>query len=541
MRRPGLRSRLAAAFVLVALSGIVLMAVLAILAIPGRVSQLVIDQEDQAAQDVARALGEAYRKAGGWQGADLGPARDVAGAAGGQITALGGSGADHQQGSGGPTQAPSAGTGGAGQGSPQGGAGAGAEGSGGPSQTPAPGAGAGSSSGPGEAPGSPSGTRGTASPKAAGSPQGSVAGRADDDRGTGASDGALGVVALAAQAPLERAADEDARTVTVPVLVDGERVGTVTLRFPEGLGVAERNFESRLRWMVVIAAALATVLAVAVALFVARRVGGPVDRLIGAVRRIETGDLSARAESARAPGELGELASSFDRMAAALAREDELRRVLVADVAHEIRTPVTILQASLEQMVDGTVEAEPQTLSSLHDEVLRLGRVVADLESLAQAQAARLEMRVHPVDLAQVTGEALGRLEASFGDADLQADRELAPVAVMGDPARLGQVVTNLLTNALKFTPAGGRVLVTVDRWDGLARLQVEDTGPGIPAEELDHVFDRFWRGSAGRSAGGSGVGLAVVAELVRAHGGRVDVASAPGRGARFTVLIPQA
>jgi signal transduction histidine kinase len=351
----------------------------------------------------------------------------------------------------------------------------------------------------------------------------------------------MGVVADVVQARIDLAAGDDGRTVTVPVVVDGELVGTVTLRFPEGLGVAERDFESRLRWMVMIAAAMATALAITVALFVARRVGGPVDRLIGAVRRIETGDLSARAKSAGAPGELGELASSFDRMAAALAREDELRRVLVADVAHEIRTPVTILQASLEQMVDGSVEAEPRTLSSLHDEVLRLGRVVADLESLAQAQAARLEMRVHPVDLAGLAREALGRLEPAFGDAELQAERDLAPVTVMGDPARLQQVVTNLLTNALKFTPAGGRVLVSVDRWDGQARLQVEDTGPGIPAEELDHVFDRFWRGAAGRSAGGSGVGLAVVAELVRAHGGRVEVTSSPGHGARFTVLLPRA
>jgi signal transduction histidine kinase len=338
------------------------------------------------------------------------------------------------------------------------------------------------------------------------------------------------------------AQEAQSRTVEVPIVTGGRVVGSLTVEYPaDGLPAPEQDFESSLRWAIVAASIVAVVVALLVGLFVARRLTRPLEQLTVAARRLGAGDLTTRVRDGEGPGEVGELAATFDQMADSLAREDEVRRALVADVTHELRTPVTVLQASLEELVDGTVEPEVERLSSLHDEVLRLTRILQDLQALSAAQAAGLDMHVQPVDLAAVAGEAIERLSGPFASAEIEPRVDLEPAVVLGDPSRLDQVITNLLTNALKFTPAGGEVHVSVSRMNGEARMAVEDTGPGIAPDELDHVFERFWRGGAARSSSGSGVGLAVVAELVRAHHGHVGVESSPGEGARFLVTLPAA
>ena len=331
---------------------------------------------------------------------------------------------------------------------------------------------------------------------------------------------------------------------TVAVVIDGNTVGTARLRFPaSGLPAPEREVRDALGRTVLAGAGLAVLLAVSVAVFVSRRVTRPVVALTGAVRRLEAGDRNARAgpEAGRGPGELGELAVAFDQMADALRREDELRRNLVADVAHELRTPLTILRASCEEMADGLAEPTPERLGSLHEEVLRLGRVVEDLEALNRAEAASLGLERRPVDLAVVAAGAVDALRSQFDAADLRLNTDLSSVTVEGDATRLHQVVTNLLTNALKFTPAGGTVTVRAAVTGSLACLEVRDTGPGIGPGELPHVFERFWRGRAAHGQAGTGIGLAIVAELARAHGGRAEADSRPGEGATFRVLLPQA
>lgn len=192
-------------------------------------------------------------------------------------------------------------------------------------------------------------------------------------------------------------------------------------------------------------------------------------------------------------------------------------------------------------MADGVTEPTAVTLSSLHDETLRLGRIVADLEVLASAEAAGLELELKPVDLALVADEASKALKPQLESAGLSLTSDLQPAVVRGDKNRLHQVMTNLLTNAVKFTPSGGSVRVSVGVQDRLATIVVADTGRGIPREDIMHVFDRFWRGPAVRQTTGSGVGLAVVQELVRAHNGDVSVTSEEGHGARFVVTIPAA
>jgi two-component system, OmpR family, sensor histidine kinase BaeS len=326
----------------------------------------------------------------------------------------------------------------------------------------------------------------------------------------------------------------------VVVRVDGDPVGIAELRFPETrLAAPEREVRDTLARTVVVGAGLAALVALVAAVFVSRRVTRPIAALTGAARRLEAGDRDARVGMGHAPGELGELATAFDQMAVTLRQQDDLRRTLVADVAHELRTPTTILRASFEELVDGLAEATPGRLSSLHDEVLRLGRVVEDLEALASAQAAGLHLERAPFDLAGVAAEAAEGLRPRFEDAGITLAVTTSAVTVDGDAGRLRQVVGNLLTNALKFTPPGGAVRLVVGAADGVARLEVSDTGPGIPDDEQAHIFERFWRGTNAERHAGSGIGLAVVAELVDAHDGRVAVDSAPGQGSTFTVLLP--
>lgn len=325
-----------------------------------------------------------------------------------------------------------------------------------------------------------------------------------------------------------------------PIIASGEQVGTLEVRFPAvgGLAVAEQLGDALTR-NVLTAAGLAALLALVAAGFVANRLTRPLARLTGTVEAVAAGDRDVRSHATDAPGELGTLARAVDRMADTLERQDELRRALVADVAHELRTPLAIALAECDALVDGVRPADPERLASIREEIVRLARLVQDLEALAAAESAGLHLEVEPLDLGEVV-EDLAALHAPRLAADglhLEVEVQVAPVA--GDALRLGQILTNLLTNAARFSPAGGRIDVQVRDGDPVT-LTVTDDGPGIPEDELPHVFERFWQGRSAAGAGGSGVGLAVVAELARAHGGAAHATNAPGRGARFIIELPR-
>jgi signal transduction histidine kinase len=226
-------------------------------------------------------------------------------------------------------------------------------------------------------------------------------------------------------------------------------------------------------------------------------------------------------------------------MADTLDRQEQLRRDLVADVAHELRTPVAILQAGHEALLDGVAEPTPQQLASLRDEVLRLGRMVADLQELAAADAAALHLTLRECDLSEVVADAVDSLAGRFDSAGIGVERRLEPAPVRADRRWLHQIVTNLLTNALKFTPPGGTVTIEAGPAEPGAALTVTDTGVGIPADELPHIFDRFWRGRQAAQTSGTGIGLAVAAELARGHGGELTARSEPGRGTTMALTLP--
>ncbi len=324
----------------------------------------------------------------------------------------------------------------------------------------------------------------------------------------------------------------------VPVEVDGTVVGTALVRLPQA-GVLPQDvaFRASVNRLLLVGGLVAGAAALLLGVVLARRATAPAVALTQAARALAAGDRSRRVEY-EGEDELGEMARAFNTMADAVEEEDRLRRAFAADVAHELRTPLAILRTQIEGLQDGVVQATPEALASLHEETLRLSRLVSDLETLASAEGAGFSLERRPVHLGPLLEEAAREFAGPFEGAGVRLGADLRDVMVEADPTRVRQVVTNLLSNALKFTPAGGAVRLELAPAGTGAVIRVSDTGPGIPPDELPHVFDRFFRGRGAR-AGGSGVGLTVARELVRAHGGEIEVESAPGRGTTFTVRLP--
>ena len=333
--------------------------------------------------------------------------------------------------------------------------------------------------------------------------------------------------------------------LTDPVRMRGRRVGTVTVRFDNiGMGAAIEQFQAH-RWRGrITAAGAAALLALVAALLISHRITSSLDRLIRTARARSRGERAARAGNVAGFGEIRELAEAFDQMADASDEQDRVRRNLVADVAHELRTPIAVLQAGHEAMLDGVAQPGAADLASLRDEVLRLARMVDDLQRLASAEAAALQLTLVPGDLAAIARAAADRLADSFEAADITLRRELATVKVRCDPTRMHEIATNLLTNALKFTPPGGTVLLQTAPQEPArehALLRVSDTGIGIQPDDLPRVSDRFFRSARTAGIAGSGIGLTIVAEVVRGHHGVMDIASQPGVGTQVTVMLPVA
>jgi signal transduction histidine kinase len=324
----------------------------------------------------------------------------------------------------------------------------------------------------------------------------------------------------------------------MPIRVDGEVVGTAIVRLPTaGLLPQDISFRSSVNRMLLvggIAAGLAALLAGSV---LARRATAPARELTRAAKAVAAGERSERVDF-DSPDELGEMANAFNAMADTIEEEDRLRRAFAAEVAHELRTPLTILRTQIEGIQDGVVEPSSPALASLHEEALRLTRLVEDLETLASADAAGFSLNRTTTDLRGVLEQSVSEFADLFDARNVRLSVELDDVEVLADAMRVRQVVVNLLSNALKFTPDGGRVTLTLDRDDSDAVLTVCDTGPGIPSHELPRVFDRFFRGRGVR-ARGSGIGLTVARELALAHGGDIRAMSQPGHGATFEVRLP--
>jgi two-component system OmpR family sensor kinase/two-component system sensor histidine kinase BaeS len=284
------------------------------------------------------------------------------------------------------------------------------------------------------------------------------------------------------------------------------------------------------------------------------RVGAPVADMMAAADAIAAGDLSVRVPE-NSQGDIGRLAARFNRMTAELQRSEQQRRHLTADVAHELRTPLHILQGNLEGLLDGIYEPTPAHIAATLDEAHALTRLVNDLQLLSLAEAGELPLHRQPVVVADLLAAVVGRFAAAAVEAGVtivvEDAKAHAGLTVDADPDRLEQVLSNLVGNALRHTAAGGRVVLTAESVEKPDRsgkppftvcLTVSDTGVGIPAEDLPYIFDRFWRGDRSRTregGAGSGLGLAIARQLVLAHGGEITADSEVGVGTVVTVWLP--
>jgi len=313
----------------------------------------------------------------------------------------------------------------------------------------------------------------------------------------------------------------------------GEAMGEATL-------VA---FTDAMRQALLAATVIAVITAAVLSLLVAARIARPIAGLAGAARRVAGGDYSERVATDE-PGELGDLAVSFNEMAGSLEATERRRLQLVGDVAHELRTPLTTLDGYLEGLEDGVIAPSAQTWHLLRAETARLTRMVNDLSELWRAEAHQLPLAMEPVDAAGVAREVGERFAHGATARDINLVLPRGSATAMADRDRLAQVVSNYLSNALRHAPDGSTITVTVARTPHHVRTSVTDEGPGLAADQLEAVFERFYRVDAARSrsAGGSGIGLAIVRALAEAMGGSAWAESdGAGRGATFHLELPAA
>jgi two-component system sensor histidine kinase BaeS len=309
------------------------------------------------------------------------------------------------------------------------------------------------------------------------------------------------------------------------------------------LGAREILFESRFRNAIWGGTGIAVLLGLLLTLWLTHRLVRPITDLTSAARVIARGGTPPPVP-VRGQDEVAELARAFNKMTERLAADEEQRRRLFAGVAHELRTPLSVIQGTLEGMLDHVLEATPERITTLHSQSLLLARLITDLRDLSLAQAGQLQLNVQPIDAGPVVRETLEALAplADERGVVLQADILKGLPRIDADPDRLRQIVQNLVENAVRYTPAGGEIHVSMQADEADVRLVVSDTGVGVAAADLPYIFRHFYRAdqSRARSSGGTGLGLAIVKSLVEAHGGRVAVDSAVGRGSTFTVTFPR-
>jgi signal transduction histidine kinase len=270
---------------------------------------------------------------------------------------------------------------------------------------------------------------------------------------------------------------------------------------------------------------------------VLRRLVLPLDELLKAADKVGQGDYSARVRE-KGSREMRSLARAFNNMASRLTISDEQRRELLADVTHELRTPLTVVQGNLEGMLDGIYPRDEANLRSLLEETNILSRLVEDLRTLALAESGAIQLKKEPVDLSMLIKDTLAAFKTQADTLGVSLTFETTndlPWLNL-DPGRIRQVLSNLVANALRYTPKGGMISIHYRQEEGKASVDVQDTGPGIPPDELPHVFERFYKSA---DSGGMGLGLAIARHLVEAHAGSISVESAPGNGTTMRIVFP--
>ncbi len=329
-----------------------------------------------------------------------------------------------------------------------------------------------------------------------------------------------------------------------PILVEGKTIGTVLVgsMIEPVLNPADEDFLRSVNFSILLTSLTVGVLALVLGSLLFRQITSPLRVLSQSAQAISGGDLGRRVQI-RTDDEIGRVAHSFNQMAESLAQADTLRRNIIADIAHELRTPLTVIQGNLEALMDGVYDLTPENVATIHKQSVVLSRLVADLRDLALAEAGQLRLERNPVSLPLVIAQVGEGLEVQAREKGVMLKTEIADrlPQIEADEQRIAQVLYNLMTNALRHTPAGGTITTSAELREGYVQVSVRDTGTGIAPEDVPHVFERFYRAdhSRARSTGGSGLGLTIAKQIVEAHGGQIWAQSQLGLGSTFAFSLP--
>jgi two-component system sensor histidine kinase BaeS len=318
-----------------------------------------------------------------------------------------------------------------------------------------------------------------------------------------------------------------------PLFLSGQQIGTLEAR--ELKPLRESIFLSRSNRFLLLAIIVIGGLAIVVSILFSRRLTSPIKELAYAASAISEGDFKGRVTIKR-HDEVGELSDAFNRMAQALETQEALRRKLIADVAHELRTPLGVMRGELEGMMDGLISNDASRLQSLHDETGRLKKMVDGIEELNQAEASILSLRKQKFKIKPFLENIVERYKNVYSEKGISLELHCPDDdEINADPERLSQIIVNLLSNAFKATNPDGRVLITALAEVNTVKISIEDSGVGIAEKDIPFIFERFYRGPGG----GLGIGLTIVKELVEAHGGSIEAKSIQGKGSEFIVCLP--
>jgi signal transduction histidine kinase len=331
----------------------------------------------------------------------------------------------------------------------------------------------------------------------------------------------------------------------VPIREDGHVIGIlVPIRAPFEGNPREVQFIERINRTLFYGALLSALIALLLAIFLSRTLTRPIRELTRATHAVSRGDLSQQVP-VRSDDELGELAAAFNKMSSELARSTNARKQMTADIAHELRTPLSLILGHAEAVHDGVLPPTRENFELIREEAARLGHLVDDLRILSLADAGELKISLQRIELAELLREvaALYQYQAERKNIKLEVEIAASLSSVEVDPGRMTQVLTNILNNALRHTPEGGRILISAKEIDTHIELAVEDSGPGLDAEDLPRIFDRFFRTDSSRqreSSGGSGLGLTIARSIIQAHGGQISAECEAGKGLKVIITLPK-
>ena len=321
----------------------------------------------------------------------------------------------------------------------------------------------------------------------------------------------------------------------------GTAIGTLYIN-PESAGALTKALANTINRFLLWGGLLAIAIALVITLFLSRRISSPIRALTTSARKLGQGDFSQRVP-AKGKGEIAELAQAFNSMAADIERNEKLRQNLVADTAHELRTPLSNLRGYLEAIKDDVIKPDAATINSLYEEATLLTRLVDDLQELALAEASELKLVKQSEDVSGVIKQAISSHQTQASDKGIFLRTDLPEKLPLCDidSQRIAQVLHNLLSNAITHTPREGTITISAKESGKFVEVSVTDTGEGIPQEELENIFERLYRVDKSRSrrTGGSGLGLTIAKRLVEAHGGKISVQSEPGKGSVFSFTVP--